>query len=98
MPMQRHTPDRGRGPGRVAVATVVAAGLLGLAIWLGAGCDGGTNKTQTTTKQQPFAGAAVTVACPDPEFARELSGRCAAWAGRTGATVTVVPKPPAGAA
>jgi ABC-type glycerol-3-phosphate transport system substrate-binding protein len=96
MPMQRHTPEPTRGPGRIAVATVAAVGLLGLAIWLGTGCDGGT-RAQTTTNQRPFAGAAVTVACPDPEFARELAGRCAAWAGRTGATVTVVPKPPAGA-
>ncbi len=93
--MQRHTPDHPPGPARAAVATAAAAGLLGLAVYSATGCAGGTT-TQTTTTQAPFAGTTLTVACPDPEFARELSGRCAAWAGRTGAAVTVVPKPPAG--
>ncbi len=97
--MQRHTlqpdpiPPRGAkfGPVYPAVAAVAFAGLIGLA----AGCNGGTGTAGSQSGGKPFAGAAVTVACDDPAFARELSGRCAAWAARTGATARVESRPPA---
>ncbi len=81
--MQRHTsqPVRTR-------AALAAAGLL---VALGAGCG----PVAPPAPARPFAGTTLTVACPDPAFARELSGRCAAWAARTGAAVDVVPQPPA---
>jgi ABC-type glycerol-3-phosphate transport system substrate-binding protein len=92
--MQRHTSH----PVPIRAALVTAGLLVGLGVVLavpGAGCVGpGTPPPPAN----PFAGTALTVACPDPAFAQELSGRCAAWAARTGATVKVLPEPPTGAA
>lgn len=61
----------------------------GLVAGTGVGCGGPVAPPPTP---KPFAGTALTVACPDPAFARELSGRCAAWAARTGATAKVLPE------
>lgn len=85
--MQRHTSQP--APFRLVLA---AAGLIA---GLGAGCGG---PVAPPPPPKPFAGASLTVACPDPAFAKELSGRCAAWAARTGATVKVLPQAPTDAA
>ena len=83
--MQRHTSQP------VSLRLVFAA-AVGLVAGLGVGCGGPVAPPPTP---KPFAGTALTVACPDPAFAKELSGRCAAWAARTGATVKVLPQAPA---
>ena len=74
-----------------------AAAAAGLAAALGfsAGCGPPTPPTAMSGPRQPLAGVTLTVACGDPAFARRLSDRSAGWAGKTGATVKVEPKPPA---
>jgi len=86
--MQRHRSYLAARPWRVLAA-------VGLLVGLGSGCTG---PVAPPPAPRPFAGTTLTVACPDPAFAAELSGRCAAWAARTGATVKVLPESPTTAA
>ncbi|HET6576582.1 MAG TPA: hypothetical protein VFG68_23490 [Fimbriiglobus sp.] len=92
--MQRHTSHP--APIRAALATVgLLVGVGVVLVGVGVGCVGPVTPPPPA---RPFTGTALTVACPDPAFARELSSRCAAWAARAGATVSVVPQPPTDAA
>src|SRR5687767_6270876 len=68
--------ERGRPMQRHTLHLLAAAGLVA---GLGVGCGGPVAPPPTP---KPFAGTALTVACPDPAFAKELPGRCAAWAAR----------------
>jgi multiple sugar transport system substrate-binding protein len=61
------------------------AGLLGLAMLTG--CAGDADKTAAPTGR--FAGATLTIACGDSEFAEAITPAVRSWAERTGATVTI---------
>ncbi|OWK38728.1 extracellular solute-binding protein [Fimbriiglobus ruber] len=72
------------------MVAAVAVGALG--------CGGATAPPPAAGgADKPFAGVTLTATCPDETFARELTARCAAWAGRTGAKVVVESKPRADA-
>ena len=52
------------------------------------GCDSGVPPTPTPgTGKQPFAGASLTLACPDTALAKELLRQATGWSARTGGTV-----------
>lgn len=85
--MQQFAPAKPprRGLGLVAIAVpVAAAGLL-------FGCGGPADDARPKAADKPFAGAALTVGCPDARLAAVLGPMARAWAARTGATVEVLP-------
>lgn len=73
--------------GGIGTLVVGFVGLIGVA-----GCG---DTAPPVVESKPYAGVAVTIACPDADLAADLKNRTAAWAAEHGATVTVHARPPA---
>jgi hypothetical protein len=83
-------------PGRrarlLALITVALSTLAGAILLSAGGC--GPSTTGVPIKEaKPYAGAALRVSCPRPEFAAVLTPLAKAWASRNDANVDVVPDP-----
>lgn len=77
------------GYGEFAILRSVAQALAVAGICLALiGCDSGVPPTPTPgTGKQPFAGATLTLACPDLVLAKELLRQSSGWSARTGGIV-----------
>lgn len=84
-PNLRAALGRCRGFGQVARRSWAPVALAALAV-IGCGEDPGSKAGPAA---KPFAGASVTLSCPEPEFAAAIAPIVNSWATRTGAKVTL---------